>query len=226
MVHQVTSRRSAGRSGSRGRTEEKKGDIRRAALRLFQARGFRKVTIREIAREACVSQVTIYNHFGNKEGLVQEVVRDLMLGLMEEYRALIAEDRPFPEKLQSILLVKMDAVGQYGGELVNRVLSSDPAMQAFMQRLYDREIKPMIVSFLDEGRRQGHVNPGLSSEAILSYTEVLRNGLMARPELLGSSRKSVRLVRDLIKIYLYGVMDKSAAETSSEDAQERGWNGR
>src|SRR4030042_5794396 len=222
MIQQMTSKRPARRSTSRGRTEEKEEDIRRSALRLFQAHGFRKVTIREIAREACVSQVTIYNHFGNKDGLIREVVRDLMLGLREKYRARSAEDRPFPEKLQDILLGKTDLVGQYGGELVNRVLSNDPEVQAFTQRLYDREIKPIIVSFFDEGRRQGYVNPELSSEAILSYTEVLRNGLMVKPELLGISRKSVRLVRDLIKLYLYGVMGKSAAETSSEDMQERG----
>jgi AcrR family transcriptional regulator len=226
MVHQMASRELVNSSRSSVRTGKKEEDIRRAALRLFQAHGFRKVTIREIAREACVSQVTIYNHFGNKDGLVREVVRDLMLGLMEKYRALIAGDRPFPEKLQDILLLKTDTVGQYGGELVNRVLSRDPETQEFIQCLYDREIKPMIVGFLDEGRRQGYVNPGLSSEAILTYTEVLRNGLMAKPELLGNSRRSVRLVRDLIKIYLYGVMDKSAAETSAEDTRERGRNGR
>jgi len=226
MIQRSTSKRSAKWSISRGRPGEKEEDIRRAALRLFQVHGFRKVTIREIAREACVSQVTIYNHFGSKEGLTREVVRDLMLGLMEKYQALIAGDRPFPEKLQDILLLKTDTVGQYGGELVNKVLSNDPEMQEFTQRLYDREIKPMIVSFFDEGRRQGYVNPGLSSEAILSYTEILRSGLMAKPELLGGSRRSVRLVRDLMKLYLYGVMGRSAAETSWEDMQERGQNGR
>jgi AcrR family transcriptional regulator len=226
MVHKMASRELVNLSRSSVRTEKKEEAIRRAAMRLFQTHGFRKVTIREIAREASVSQVTIYNHFGNKDGLVQEVVRDLMLGLMEKYRALIAEDRPFPEKLQDILLVKTDTVGQYGGELVNRVLSKDPEMQAFIQRLYDREIKPLIVGFLDEGRRQGYVNPGLSSEAILSYTDILRRGLMAKPELLENSRRSVRLVRDLIKLYLYGVMGKQAAETSSEDMQERGQHGR
>ncbi len=195
-------------------------------MHLFQVHGFRKVTIREIAREAYVSQVTIYNHFGSKDGLVQEVVRDLMLGLMEKYRALIAGDRPFPEKLQHILLLKTDTVGQYGGELVNRVLSNDPEMQEFTQRLYDREIKPMIVSFFDEGRRQGYVNPELSSEAILGYTEILRSGLLAKPELLGGSRRAARLVRDLMKLYLYGVMGRPAAETRLGDMQERGQNGR
>jgi AcrR family transcriptional regulator len=222
MVQQRMSRRPAGRSGSRRRTEEKKDGIRRVALRLFQLRGFKKVTIREIAREADVSQVTIYNYFGSKEGLIRDVVRKLTLDVIERYRALMADDRSFPEKLEDILLGKTELVSQYGGEFAQRVLVNDPEMQEFVKRLYDREIKPMIVGFFDEGKRQGYVNPELSREAILSYTEIFRNGLMARPELLVGSKKPVRLVRELMTLYLYGVMGKSAPETRSGDMKERG----
>jgi AcrR family transcriptional regulator len=222
MVQQKMSRRPAGRSSSRRRTEEKKEGIRRAALRLFQLRGFKKVTIREIAREADVSQVTIYNYFGSKEGLIRDVVRNLTLDVIERYRALMADDRSFPEKLEDILLGKTELVSQYGGEFAQRVLVNDPEMQEFVKRLYDREIKPMIIGFFDEGKRQGYVNPELSREAILSYTEIFRNGLMARPELLVGSKKPVRLVRELMTLYLYGVMGKSAPETRSGDMKERG----
>ena len=219
MVQQRMSRRPARWSGSRRRTEEKKEGIRRAALRLFQLRGFKKVTIREIAREADVSQVTIYNYFGSKEELIRDVVRNLTLDVIEKYRALMADDRSFPNKLEDIVLGKTELVSQYGGEFVQRALSNDPEMQEFTKRLYDREIKPMIVSFFDEGKRQGHVNPELSREAILSYTEIFRNGLMARPELLAGSKKPVRLVRELMTLYLYGLMGKSAPETGSGDMQ-------
>jgi AcrR family transcriptional regulator len=222
MVQRTRSERATGKSGSRSRTEGKKEGIRRAALRLFQLRGFKKVTIREIAREADVSQVTIYNYFGSKEGLTRDVVRNLTLDVTEEYRALMADEQSFPDKLEHILLGKMTLVGQYGGELVETLISKDPEMQEFVRRTYDREIMPMIASFFDEGRAQGFVNPELSQEAILAYTNIFRNGLMARPELLAGSEKPVRLVRELMTLYLYGLMGKSTPEPPPGDMQDEG----
>src|SRR5690349_6626082 len=43
--------------------------IRNAALRLFGARGFDAVTVRQIAAEAGVSAALVVHHFGSKEGL-------------------------------------------------------------------------------------------------------------------------------------------------------------
>ncbi|WP_223869225.1 TetR/AcrR family transcriptional regulator, partial [Bacillus anthracis] len=45
--------------------EKKKRAIKEAAFLLFSERGFNEVKIEHIAKEANVSQVTIYNHFGS-----------------------------------------------------------------------------------------------------------------------------------------------------------------
>ena len=44
--------------------------IRDTAVRLFIERGFEQVTVAEIAREADVSEATVFNHFPTKEDLV------------------------------------------------------------------------------------------------------------------------------------------------------------
>jgi len=194
---------------TRPTTTQKRAIIQRAALELFQIHGFKKVTIREIAREADVSPVTIYNYFGSKERLIREVVRSVMLDTVARFRTMMEEDRPFLQKLEDIVLGKTELVSQYGGELVQRVASEDPETQEFIRDLYSREIEPMIVSFFNQGKKQGYVNPELSQEAILSYTEILRHGLMARPDLLAGSRKSARLVREFMTLYLYGLMGRS-----------------
>ncbi|MGQ0513956.1 TetR/AcrR family transcriptional regulator [Bacillus sp. D-CC] len=43
--------------------EKKRRAIKEAAFLLFSERGFNEVKIEHIAKEANVSQVTIYNHF-------------------------------------------------------------------------------------------------------------------------------------------------------------------
>lgn len=219
MVHKAATRRFNAQIRFRGRSEAKKEDIRRAALRLFQLHGFKKVTIREIAREADVSQVTIYNQFGSKEGLIRDVVSNLVEEVVDEFRSLMAEKRTFPEKLDWILLGKMKAVSQYGGELMETLVAKDPELRDLVRRTYDREIMPMVASFFDEGREQGYVNPELSQEAILAYTEIFRNGLMARPELLAESEKPAGLVRELMTLYLYGLMGRPSPEAQSDNTR-------
>jgi AcrR family transcriptional regulator len=56
--------------------------IRDTAVRLFMERGYDQVTIAEIAREADVSEATVFNHFPTKEDLVYgqlEVFEDELL---------------------------------------------------------------------------------------------------------------------------------------------------
>src|SRR5258708_3180499 len=43
--------------------------IYEAARRLFAARGFERITVAEVAREANVSEVTVFNYFPTKEDL-------------------------------------------------------------------------------------------------------------------------------------------------------------
>jgi len=63
--------------------------IRDTAVRLFMERGFEQVTVAEIAREADVSEATVFNHFPTKE--------DLVYGQMEAFEQQLLDavrDRP------------------------------------------------------------------------------------------------------------------------------------
>src|SRR6201988_359457 len=57
-----------------GLRERKKGHARRriadAAARLFAERGYEQVAVSDVAREAEVSEQTVYNYFQTKEQLV------------------------------------------------------------------------------------------------------------------------------------------------------------
>ena len=90
-------------NGFEKRKAQKKENIRRTALELFRTYGFQKVSIAEIARGAGVSQVTIYNHFDSKEGLVRDVLKWHMSDLLDKYLGIMNSDEPFMEKLENIV---------------------------------------------------------------------------------------------------------------------------
>jgi TetR/AcrR family transcriptional repressor of mexJK operon len=67
----------APRSAGPGRPKDqgKRAAILDAAKRMFVSHGFERVSMDQIAAEAGVSKLTVYSHFGDKEGLFAEAVR-------------------------------------------------------------------------------------------------------------------------------------------------------
>lgn len=196
-------------NGFKRRKEQKKENIRQAALALFKLHGFEKVSINDIAQKANVSHVTIYNHFGNKEELVREIIKTLLLDIVEKYRKIIKGERPFLERLETIVFDKAEIASQYQGELLQSVARSDPVIQHFIESLWQKEITQLTLDFIGEGQRLGYINQELSHEAILAYLEILRRGMFNVPSLAENVARDAKFVRDLISLIHYGLVGKS-----------------
>jgi AcrR family transcriptional regulator len=56
-----------------------------------------------VAKRAGVSQVTVFNHFGDKHGLIEAAVARIADAKVDEYRRALLSDGPWPERLRSII---------------------------------------------------------------------------------------------------------------------------
>lgn len=192
-------------NGFERRKEQKKDNIRQAALELFQSFGFRKVSINDIAQKAGVSQVTIYNHFGSKDELVRDVMKKLFYSMIARYRDLIREEGPFLGKLEAIIFDKSQLIGQFHGELTWAALSQDLGMRQFVESMWQGEINQLLIELFEDGRRQGYISPDLSQEAILTYYEIFRQGIYNSPHIQARMEQNPKLVRELISVFTYGL---------------------
>jgi len=105
------------------------------ARRLFVERGFDGVTVAEIAREAEVSEQTVYNYFPTKEDLVY-----WQLGDFEEKLLAALRDRPPGEPAlaafrrfllsQQGLLGRVDEAARRQLTAITRVIAESPALLA------------------------------------------------------------------------------------------------
>ncbi len=59
------------------KTAGTKKKIYEAALRLFALKGYKATTMREIGKEVGIRQSAIYNHFKNKEAILDEIIDNL-----------------------------------------------------------------------------------------------------------------------------------------------------
>lgn len=195
-------------NGFERRKEEKKEAIRRAALELFETHGPRKVSVNDVARKAGVSPVTIYNHFGSKQELVRAVIRQMLETSLVDFRGIITGNQPYMERLRQIFLLKQERLRILHGEMLQAVLSEDPEIRQFVTDLLERQLYDMMLSFFDEGKREGYIKPDLSNEAILLYMEMFQASAYARPDLYARFQSEPQLLNDTWRLFLYGLVDE------------------
>ncbi|MDT3398385.1 TetR/AcrR family transcriptional regulator [Streptomyces sp. B1866] len=73
-----------------------------SAAQLFYDRGVHSVGVDEIAQHAGASKLTIYRHFGSKEGLVEAVLRSRSERAHDILAARVAEEPPGPGRVLAI----------------------------------------------------------------------------------------------------------------------------
>ncbi len=154
-----------------------------AAARLFADRGFRKVTVREICREARANVAAINYHFGDKLGLYREVLQsaiDTMRATTELGRA-AGEGLAPEEKLRRFFEV-----------FAKRVLE-DPR-RAWIHRLVRREISdptPVLDAIVAEG-----VKPRLE------YLGTVVGEMLGRPAESDEVRRCVASIHALWMLFI------------------------
>jgi AcrR family transcriptional regulator len=192
------------------RIERNKERILRTTLELFQAHGIKKTTVNDIARKAGVTPATVYNHFGSKGDLVRATVKYFLDGTAADFSKIFEGDRPFPEKLEQILLYKSDMLGQYQGDFMQTIISEDPEIRQMIDSVYLNNLMQMIVNFYEEGKRQGYVNPELSTENIIRFLLIVRSGMATESVLTEDPEHNRRVMQELAPLFLYGIMGRPA----------------
>ena len=86
---------------------ERRRQLVRAASRLFAERGFRAVSMEDLAAEAGVSGPAVYRHFASKEALLADLLIDVSEQLLEQGRQRATNASPL-EALTSLVAFHTD----------------------------------------------------------------------------------------------------------------------
>ena len=196
--------------GFERRRELKKKDILEAALELFMKYGVQKVSIAEIAKEANVSQVTIYNYFDSKNNLIHFVFKFYVDQIWDEMKVLLASNLPYEDKIKQMISFERNMANHSMNNKFFQDLLKDYATgQSYVEEVYLKEGLPLLIEFVNDGKNQGFIDPSLSNEAILFYLQMFQE-YMQRDDVVHTL---LPLSEDLTKLFFYGIVGKKEKQS-------------
>jgi AcrR family transcriptional regulator len=186
------------------RTNKKKKAIINAALELFREKGYRNTSIKEIASNAGVSQVSIYNYFESKENLVKECAVMLFQDTQDKVLALMSEKKGFKEKL--LQAVSLCSKSPY--DLLKEYFSQDALEDKVFLELFQNGVNrirlDIFSSFIDLGKDEGVINSAISTDSILNYLSIASERQNNWTSLSEHQEKS----KELYQLILYGLIGR------------------
>ncbi|MCL7749465.1 TetR/AcrR family transcriptional regulator [Halalkalibacter alkaliphilus] len=190
--------------GFQRRKEQKKRNILDAALTLFMEYGISKVSISEIAKEANVSQVTIYNYFESKHQLIHDVFIYYVDKASSDFEKIVYSDTPFPDKIKKIIFNKKEVAKQINEEFYQYLMKEYSTEGNYIEKIYVEKAVPYFTVLFKEGKEQGFIDPNLSEEAILFYVQMLKDYIQKEDVY----QKILPLTEEITNIFFYGIIGK------------------
>ena len=139
---------------------------------------------------------------------MRATVKYFLTGAAADFRKIVEGDLPYLEKLEQVILYKTDMFGQYQGELLQTIISNDPEIRQLVESVSRVEITPYVIEFYEEGKRQGYINPDLSTKTIMLFSEIIRKGMAAEASLSEDPEHNRKLLQEIVPLFLYGILGK------------------
>lgn len=160
--------------GGRPKDAEKRAAIVAAARAIFFERGFEPASIEEIAAGAHVSKVTVYSHFGDKETLLEAVIRAEAAQIEQGLLRPQARGLPLPDVLNTLGETLLGFLTAPDMEACDRLLCVTAARHpALARRFYEAgpgHVHRQLARVLEAGMARGEIgadDPARAAEDLM-----------------------------------------------------------
>lgn len=154
-----------------------------AAAEVFAREGLQGATTRVIAREAGVSEVTLFRLFENKERLLAEVLAQVCHGLSETLK----EKAGWTNDLRADLLAYGRAYNDMmvkNEAMIRNLIGEASRQPEHARQLIKESVKPArvrLIEYLREAQERGEVRAGLDLPIVADmFTGMLLAGMLRR----------------------------------------------
>lgn len=143
--------------------------LKAAALHLIRERGYEKVSIAAISREAGVARQTLYNRWNTKADLVLEAVFEETHNYAAE--PVLDDTKDCRSLLEEFLTQVFDHL-QIDGDTLRAIIASAQQDATFQASFYTNFVIPrerMITAVLHQAQQRGELSPHRNPEMISTF---------------------------------------------------------
>ncbi|WP_171687388.1 TetR/AcrR family transcriptional regulator [Paenibacillus planticolens] len=176
-----------------------------ATLRLLETTDPKKLRIADIAGEADVSQVTIYNYYGSKDVLVREVIMDYIRLKIREFEEFLADSHTLKEKIEYIIFQKKQSSKTFGLKVIKQIWQTDPELARFVREEYMAKGIPLVIRLIEDGKRNGEITEMLSTSTIIMYMQMLTNQADTMLDHAEQHGNMDALIEEMVHLFFYGI---------------------
>jgi AcrR family transcriptional regulator len=191
-------------NGYEKRTKQKKDSILHAAQELFFKHGVTDTSISDIAAKAKVSQGSIYNYFGSKENILNEVMHEHMTKAINSAEAVLELELPFSQKIEMMFSLRDKSDSTLSQDFLSSVAWNDPAIEKLFREISTEKIYSFISRFIELGKKEGAVDKSISAEAVMAHIAAYMT-IFTNPDFLNTSTE---YKQGIYRLFYYGILGK------------------
>jgi AcrR family transcriptional regulator len=163
--------------------DERREQIKKAAIKVFARRGLVGTKMSMIAKEAGISQGLSYRYYSSKDELFIALVKDAMEETAKAFATLGLMQGSPSEKIREFTIRMLDASNRHSFMLIQQVQTSDEVpdeakdiVQQYPTSSFIEQMSPIF----KEGQEKGEFSKGNPAELLMLYFSVI-SGLMLLP---------------------------------------------
>ncbi len=192
------------------------------ATKVFARQGFQQATITEIAKEAKVSEASIYEYFSTKEGLLFAIPSQSSHLLFETMAFHLKLIRGAGNKLRAIVYLLMDSY-QANPEFAAVLMLFLKHNKKFIDTTGHHAIKEgikQITQVIEEGIDTGEFRPSLNPYLIRAMVLGTIEHLVTNWTMTGNPESLIQFVDPMIDTLLTGIETQPALRTQFRQPPE------
>lgn len=183
-----------------------------ASIELFSQYGFKTITMDDIARRAGISKKTLYQHFANKQEVVQESVVWYKNQTTENCCTVLEAAENAVEAMVKLLAFFDNIYKRMNPMALFEMQRFFPeAYKTFRDLLMERDVAMMRDNIL-QGIKEGVYRPEINADLLARY-RLETSLLILQPSLMVSDRANLMSVAlEIGEHFMYGIMTPKGEE--------------
>ncbi|MBB3111915.1 AcrR family transcriptional regulator [Paenibacillus phyllosphaerae] len=168
----------------------------------------KRIRIADIAKEANVSQVTIYNYFGSKEMLLRETFKAFIDSSLTEFQVHMEERHTFKETIHYIMFNEKKSNRFFTLDLLRELLVEDREIAEYVDRRYNEVVIPLMAEWIERGKAAGEVSEKVTAPLVLAYFRMFMSQTAQLLELARLQGNEAHFAEELAHVFFYGICGK------------------